>query len=209
MNSRGFLLNAGQICAVCSRTLVQDGIAPKFLAGLQRKFEEMAKLMGDPTDPGTYIGPLADKMQFDRVASFLESGTTSSAASILSGGTRRGNSGYFLEPTIFVNPHNNDEIYREEIFGPILTVKTFKTEEEAIEMANATTYGLAASIYTSDITRAMRVSSELEAGTVTINAPYGATLNAPFGGMKQSGHGRESGRYGLMDWLQIKAVVIK
>lgn len=209
MNSRGFLLNAGQICAACSRTLVQEGIAPKFLEGLQKKFEELSRLMGDPANPETYIGPVADKIQFDRVSSFLESGKKSPTAKILFGGTRRGSTGYFIEPTVFVNPDVDDEVYKEEIFGPILSVKTFKTEEEAIEMANATSYGLAASIYTSDVTRAMRVSSELEAGTVTINAPYGAILNAPFGGMKESGNGRESGKYGLMDWLQTKAVVIK
>ena len=208
MNSRGFLLNASQICAVCSRTLVQESIASQFLERLQKKFEEMSELMGDPTDPKTYIGPLADKAQFDRVLSFLEAGK-SSAAKILSGGGRKGNTGYFVEPTIFVNPDDEDRIYKEEIFGPILSVKTFRTEEEAIEMANATSYGLAASVYTSDVTRAMRVSAELEAGTVSINAPYGATLNAPFGGMKQSGYGRESGRYGLMDWLQMKAIVFK
>lgn len=208
MNSQGFLLNTGQICAACSRTLVQDKIAPEFLKGLKEKFEGLSAVMGDTLDKNTVLGPLADKAQFDRVMSFLESGK-SSGAEILTGGTRKGDKGCFIEPTIFLNPNANAEIYTNEIFGPVLSIKTFKTEEEAIEMANDTTYGLAASIYTSDVTRAHRVAALLEAGTVTVNAPYGGLLNAPFGGMKQSGYGRESGKYGLMEWLQPKAVVFK
>ncbi|KAF9889050.1 hypothetical protein FE257_008027 [Aspergillus nanangensis] len=206
MNSRGFLSNTGQICAACSRVLVQEDIAPQFIQGLRKKFQEMSEVMGDPLDPNTFLGPLADQAQFDRVMSFLEAGK-SSGSEILTGGVRKGNTGCFIEPTVFLDPDTNASIYTDEIFGPVLVVKTFKTEDEALEMANATSYGLAASIYTRDITRALRVSALLEAGTVTLNAPYGATLNAPFGGMKQSGHGRESGKYGLMDWLQPKAVV--
>lgn len=208
MNSQGFLLNSGQICAACSRTFVQEKIAPDFLKGLKEKFEGMSAVMGDTLDPKTALGPLADKAQYERVMSFLEAGK-SSGAEILTGGTRKGNKGYFVEPTIYVNPYTAASIYTDEIFGPVLTVRTFKTEEEAIELANDSTYGLAGSLYTSDVTRAMRVSALLEAGTVTINAPYSSTLNAPFGGMKQSGYGRESGKYGLYEWLQPKAVVFK
>lgn len=208
MNSQGFLANTGQICAACSRTLVQEKIAPQFLEGLKKKFEEMSKIMGDPSDPNVSFGPLADQAQFDRVMGFLEAGKDS-GGQVLTGGTRKGDKGCFIEPTIYVDPKTDSKIYTDEIFGPVLTVRTFKTEEEAIQVANDTTYGLAASIYTSDVTRAHRVAPLLEAGTVTVNAPYGQLLNAPFGGMKQSGYGRESGKYGLMDWLQPKAVVFK
>ena len=208
MNANGFLANSGQICAACSRTLVQEKIAPDFIKGLKAKFESMNDVMGDTLDPKTALGPLADKAQYERVMGFIQAGEKS-GAEILAGGRRKGNKGYFVEPTLYLNPDVSSEIYTDEIFGPVLTIKTFRTEEEAIEMANNTTYGLAASIYTSDVTRAMRVSNLLEAGTVSINAPYGGLLNAPFGGMKQSGYGRESGKYGLMEWLQSKAVVIK
>lgn len=152
MNSQGFLANSGQICAACSRTLVQEKIAPEFLKGLKAKFEGMSKVMGDPADSNTALGPLADKAQFERVMNFLESGK-SSGAEILTGGIRKGDKGCFIEPTIYLNPDATATIYTDEIFGPVLTVKTFKTEEEAIEMANDTGYGLAAAIYTSDVTR--------------------------------------------------------
>ena len=188
--------------------MVQEKIAPDFIKGLKQKFEEMSAVMGDPSDDKTILGPLADQAQYERVMAFLEAGK-SSGAEVIAGGVRKGDKGCYIEPTIYLNPDSKAQIYTDEIFGPVLSIRTFKTEEEAIELANDTNYGLAASIYTSDVTRAMRISALLEAGTVTINAPYGGTLSAPFGGMKESGLGRESGKYGLYDWLQPKAVVIK
>jgi aldehyde dehydrogenase (NAD+) len=164
--------------------------------------------MGDTLNPNTFLGPLADKKQYDRVMSFLEQGKAD-GAEILTGGVRKGEKGHFIEPTIFMNPDTKSTIYTDEIFGPVLSIKTFKTEDEAIEIANDTTYGLAAALYTSDVTRALRVSSKLEAGSVSINGAFFPTLNTPFGGMKQSGNGREVGRHGLMAYLQPKSVIFK
>ena len=115
----------------------------------------------------------------------------------------------FIEPTIFLNPDNKNTIYTDEIFGPVLSLKTFKTEEEAIELANDTSYGLAASIYTNDITRALRVSSALEAGAISINSSFTPSVKTPFGGWKQSGIGQELGKQGLMSYLQPKTILIK
>ncbi|KAJ9501990.1 hypothetical protein H2202_002952, partial [Exophiala xenobiotica] len=206
--SQGFLTNSGQICAAASRIFVQEGIAPKFIEALKEKFEHFVHAMGDPLAPNTFLGPLADRIQFDRVMAFLEQGKKD--AQVLTGGGRHGNKGNFIEPTIFLDPPKESKIYTDEIFGPVLVVKTFKTEEEVVELANDTSYGLAAYLYTSDITRALRVSANLEAGSVFINGPFMPTINTPFGGLKQSGNGgRESGKHGLMSYLEPKSILIK
>jgi len=206
--SQGFLLNSGQICAASSRTFVQEGIAGKFTEALKAHFEALSGAMGDPMSESTYLGPLADQAQFDRVMDFLEAGKHD--AKTLTGGGRHGNKGYYIEPTIFVDPATNSKIYTDEVFGPVLVLKTFKTEEEAIELANGTRYGLAAYLHTKDLTRALRVSAELEAGSVYVNSDFAVTVNTPFGGYKESGNGgRESGRAGLMAYLQEKSVLIR
>lgn len=206
--SQGFLVNSGQVCAAASRTFVQEGIAPQFVEALKDKFEYFLHAMGDPLAPNTFLGPLADRIQFDRVMAFLEEGKKD--AHVLTGGGRHGNKGNFIEPTIFLDPPTESKIYTDEIFGPVLVVKTFKTEAEVVELANDTSYGPAAYLYTSDITRALRVSANLEAGSVFINGPFMPTINTPFGGLKQSGNGgRESGKHGLMSYLEPKSILIK
>ncbi|KAK5188473.1 hypothetical protein LTR47_010820 [Exophiala xenobiotica] len=206
--SQGFLVNSGQVCAAASRTFVQEGIAPKFIEALKDKFEYFVHAMGDPLAPNTFLGPLADRIQLDRVMTFLEEGKKD--AQVLTGGGRHGNKGNFIEPTIFLDPPKESKIYTDEIFGPVLVVKTFKTEAEVVKLANDTSYGLAAYLYTSDITRALRVSANLEAGSVFINGPFMPTINTPFGGLKQSGNGgRESGKHGLMSYLEPKSILIK
>lgn len=125
-----------------SRALVEESIAEKFIEAVKVVFEAAAKGLGsNPLDPGTKLGPVVDKLQFDRIMSYVEAGKKS--ATLLTGGNRSGTKGRFIEPTLFLNPENDSPIWKEEIFGPVLTIKTFKTESEAIEAANDTTYGLA------------------------------------------------------------------
>ena len=205
--SQGFLLLSGQVCAAASRTYVQKSIADKFVAQLKERFDAAGKGMGaDTLEPTTMLGPLADKIQFDRVMSYIESGKKE--ASLVTGGGRIGEKGNFIAPTIFKDPGENAKIYKEEIFGPVGIVKTFETEEEAIRLANDTTYGLSATLYTQSVTRALRVSAALESGTVSINSSHSPKVQTPFGGIKQSGVGRELGKQGLMNYLEIKTVHI-
>jgi aldehyde dehydrogenase (NAD+) len=144
--SHGFLFNSGQICAAASRLYVQEDIASNFIEALKAEFEKAASRMGaDPREKTTTLGPLADKTQFERVLSFIDAGKRS--AKLLTGGHRKGDKGYFIEPTIFLDPDNDSPAYKEEIFGPVLVIKTFKTEDEAITLANNSLYGLAGRLY--------------------------------------------------------------
>lgn len=140
-NSQGFLLNSGQVCFAGSRVLVQNNIAPRFIEALKIAFVKSSENMGDPGSETTVFGPLADKAQFDRVMGFLES-AKQDGIEVLTGGARKGEHGQYVEPTILMNPDTSNRVYTDEIFGPVLTIKTFETEEQAIEMANSTTYGL-------------------------------------------------------------------
>jgi aldehyde dehydrogenase (NAD+) len=205
-NSQGFLMNTGQVCVATSRTYVQEGIAEKFTEALKARFEGFSAATGDPMAPTTFLGPVADKAQFERVMEYVAEGKKN--ATLLTGGAQKGTKGYFIEPTIFTNPKEDSRIYNEEIFGPVLMIKTFKTEEEAIELANATKFGLGATIFTTNLNRALRVSRKLESGMVAINSSVGPIIQAPFGGSKQSGQGRESGKEGLMEYLEVKTITI-
>ncbi|CRK15718.1 hypothetical protein BN1723_010768 [Verticillium longisporum] len=196
------------ICVAASRVLIQESIATKFIQAIKEVFERARDGMGSsPLELSTQHGPVVDKSQFDRIMGYIEKGKQS--AELVTGGNRKGSKGCFIEPTLFVNPTSDSPIWKEEIFGPVLTVKTFKTEKEAIELANDTVYGLASCLYTSDLSRALRVSSALESGGVSVNSPYLPELNTPFGGSKQSGQGRELGSHGLYSYLEPKSVHIK
>ena len=140
--SHGFLFNSGQICAAASRLYVQEDIAPKFIKSIKEEFEKATSALGaDPREKTTRLGPLADMAQVERVMSFIDAGKKT--ATLLTGGKRKGNKGCFIEPTIFLDPDHDSSTYKDEIFGPVLVIKTFKTEDEVIALANDSVYGLA------------------------------------------------------------------
>ncbi|KAK5136798.1 hypothetical protein LTR08_002094 [Meristemomyces frigidus] len=206
-HANSFLLNSGQICVAASRVLVQEEIAGKFIEAVKAGFETANEQMGDPSLRTTRFGPLADMKQFDSVMSFLDRGKVE-GVKYLTGGSRKGDKGAFVQPTVILNPDLESKLYTDEIFGPVMSIKTFKTEDEAIQIANNTTYGLGSIIFTSDIVRALRIAGKLEVGTVGINSTFNPSLQTPFGGWKQSGFGREGGPEGLKAYLQPKTIHI-
>ncbi|KMP07074.1 mitochondrial aldehyde dehydrogenase [Coccidioides posadasii str. Silveira] len=204
----GIMSNMGQICTATSRILVQDTVYDKFVAQFKEVVASTSKV-GDPFADDTFQGPQVTKAQYDRVLSYIESGK-SEGAKLESGGVPHKNvgdgKGFFIEPTIFTNVNDNMKIYREEVFGPFVVIAKFSTEEEALSKANDTTYGLGAAVFTRDIERAHRVAAEIEAGMVWINSSNDSDFRVPFGGVKQSGIGRELGEAGLEAYSQTKAV---
>jgi acyl-CoA reductase-like NAD-dependent aldehyde dehydrogenase len=153
------------------------------------------------------LAPLADKTQLSRVSSFFQ--RDAGKTQILVGGKQHGDKGCYWEPTVFYNPEKDAQVYNEEIFGPVACISTFKDEEEFLRLANDTEYGLMAGVFTQDINRAMRISSELDSGVVGINCVSTISLQTPFGGSKQSGIGREMSHYALRSYSEPKTVLIK
>ncbi|MGF6176462.1 aldehyde dehydrogenase family protein [Ensifer sp. 4252] len=199
--------NSGQSCDAPTRMLVERSVYDKVVEIAGRVGGGAA--VGDPTKEGSHIGPLVSDVQFGRVQALIEAGIAEGARLVVGGaGKPKGfETGYFVKPTIFADVNNTMRIAREEVFGPVLTIIPFDTEEEAIAIANDTNYGLAAYVQTGDPKRAERVASRLRAGMVHINGgPH--RYGSPFGGYKQSGNGREGGMFGLEDFLEVKTVHI-
>ncbi|KAJ8086514.1 hypothetical protein PM082_005337 [Marasmius tenuissimus] len=199
----GICYNTGQDCTAGSRLYVQESIYDKFLQILVDKVK--ATVIGDGFDEKSTGGPVVSKVQYDRVWGYIESGK-SEGAKIILGGEKRKTKGFYVDPTIFADVRPEMKIVKEEIFGPVLCVASFKTEEEGCSLANATTYGLGAGLHSTDASQCMRVSSKLEAGTVWVNQYNILANNVPFGGKKQSGIGRELGSYALEEYTSVKAV---
>jgi len=200
----GIFWNQGQVCSATSRMIVQEGAA-KLL--VDRLAEEARKItIGDGMTPGVLLGPLVSKQQYDKVMRYIEIGR--SEAKLICGGARPAhlNTGYFIEPTIFADVPETARIWREEIFGPVLSVATFQTEDEAVALANNSEFGLAAAVMSNDLERAQRVADAFEAGVVWINCSQPNFLEPPWGGIKKSGVGRELGTWGLNNFLEPKQI---
>ncbi|MBU6460546.1 MAG: aldehyde dehydrogenase family protein [Proteobacteria bacterium] len=204
-SSSGIFFNSGQVCSAGSRILVEESVYDDFVERLAQRARTMR--VGDPLDPQTLMGPLISESQMNRVMDYIHIGEKE-GASLVSGGERLGNKGYFLSPAVFANVKHDMRISQEEIFGPVASVLRFKSEDEAIAMANGTRYGLAAAVWSQDITRAHTLSSRLKAGTVWVNT-YGPTdIRLPWGGSGDSGIGRERGREVLDHYTESKVVWI-
>ena len=204
----GIFFNQCEVCSAGSRILIEESIKDEFVKKLSEKANAMT--IGDPLE-NPDMGPLISKSHMDRVLRYIEIGK-SEGAKLVCGGERYTEGecakGYFVRPTIFDDCTRDMKIVQEEIFGPVVTIQTFKQEEEAIQMANDTIYGLAGAVFTSDITRALRVIKEIRAGITWINC-YNPTFNeAPWGGYKMSGIGRELGIHGLEEYQEVKQINI-
>ena len=200
------LARSGQVCVSATRVYVQESIAEKFIAEYAKRMEAAANDLGDPQDMSVKLGPLVDETQFKRVRAIIERGKHE--ATLLVGGVQHGETGCYIEPAVFVNPKADAEIYKNEIFGPVAVIKTFKDEDEVLRLANDTEFGLMSGVFTKDITRALRVSSLLDTGVVGVNCVSYMNMQAPFGGRKQSGIGREFGEYALRAYTEPKTVLI-
>lgn len=205
----GALSSAGEVCVANSRILVQETVYDKFLGMLKEKFE--GAVIGDPMDPKTQIGPVTTEAHMKNVLNYIETGKKEGAALVCGGSRYTENGcadGYFIKPTIFGGVKNTMTIAREEIFGPVLCVMKFKDEADALQQANDSEYGLGAAVWTENIHRALRVSRELEAGTVWINDYLDCGAGNPFGGYKSSGIGREVNQMALDYYSQVKNICI-
>lgn len=203
----GIMSNQGQICTATSRILVQDGIYDKFVAAF-KDHVRATSTVGDPFKDSTFQGPQVTKAQYDRVLSYIEHGKSEGATLVTGGEPFKdvNGKGFFIAPTVFSDVKPEMKIFREEVFGPFVVISSFKEEEDAIERANDTTYGLGSAVFTTDIVKAHRVARKIEAGMVWINSSNDSHYAIPFGGVKQSGIGRELGEAGLDAYTNKKAV---
>jgi len=203
--AKGIFYNHGQTCCAGSRLFVQKSIYEKFAKAF--KEATLKVKVGDPFSQDSYQGPQVSQTQYDRIMNYVQCGKEE-GATVITGGKRHGKEGFFIEPTIFSDVTANMRIVQEEIFGPVIVMSPFETEEEVIEAANDTMYGLSNGIFTQNLSRAHRVAQKLKAGTIWVNCFNELHPQVPFGGFKTSGIGRELGEYALDNYTEVKAVQI-
>lgn len=201
------MMMAGQGCAFPTRLLVQETIYDQTLQSLQQIISQLP--IGDPLDAGTLVGPLVNQAAVNRVMGFIDRAKSQAAGKLVIGGHRLDGelaAGCFIAPTVFADVDPCSELATKEIFGPVLSVMKFNSEEKAIQLANATDYGLAAYIHCNDSARIRRLASALHAGTICVNGAIPVTPHAPFGGIGLSGMGKEGGRAGIDEFIMQKTV---
>ncbi|HKF29071.1 MAG TPA: aldehyde dehydrogenase family protein [Candidatus Binataceae bacterium] len=203
----GIFMNQGQVCCAGSRVFVQESMYDQFTETLSQMAQGIT--LGNPLDASTRMGPLVSKEQHERVLGYLNIGKKEGAKAKVGGGAGTQERGYFVQPTVFTDVKNSMQIAREEIFGPVAAAIKFKDEGDAVFQGNDTTYGLAAAVWTKDISRAHKVARSLKAGTVWVNTYGQIDPMSPFGGYKQSGFGRELGKHAIELYTQIKSVYVK
>ncbi|KAK1509328.1 aldehyde dehydrogenase [Colletotrichum costaricense] len=202
---QGITMNSGQVCFAASRVYVQEGIYDRFLEAYLEALKAKSEAMKNQTNGS--LGPLIDQAQFNRVMGFIARGQNGQGTLAL-GGARIGDKGFFLEPTVFTDVDVGSEIHTHEIFGPISVLRRFKTEEEIMALSNGTSFGLMAGVFSQDINKALRVASDFESGMVGVNCISLNFFNVPFGGVKESGIGRECGAYALKAFTEPKTIMV-
>ncbi|KAI1620193.1 aldehyde dehydrogenase domain-containing protein [Exophiala viscosa] len=200
----GIMYNAGQVCTATSRIFVHEDVYDKYVDGFKQRIKDVSKV-GHPFEKATSQGPQVSKTQRERVLGFIEEGKKA-GAKVAAGGNSTGDKGYYIEPTVFTDAEDASTIMQDEIFGPVASIAKFSDYDDAVRRANNTSYGLAAAVFTQNITRGHRIAEKLQVGMVWINSNQDSHYGIPFGGWKSSGIGRELGEYGLNNYTNVKAV---
>jgi acyl-CoA reductase-like NAD-dependent aldehyde dehydrogenase len=208
MAATAVFYNSGQTCTAGTRLLVEESIHDEFMHKVIAATSEW--IPGDPLDPKTTMGPLIDKSQCNTTREYIDIGLQEGAQCV-SGGDRVliDSGGYYHQPTIFTGVDNQMRIAREEVFGPVMSVIPFKTQKQAIEIANDSIFGLAGAVWSKDISKALTVAQEVIVGTMGVNNYFGGDITVPFGGFKQSGNGRDKSMHAFDDYTELKTTWIE